>query len=109
MFVRVARFEGGDLAAVEAEIGRMRAGLEGLRRGEAFANLPGELVKATSRIEMALDRGSGAVAVLVYCESEEQARAADRILGQMSPGVEGWGTRVSADLYEIALDETMAR
>ena len=55
---------------------------------------------------MLYDRHNGNVAVCVYCESRDQVLEADRILESMTPTNKGWGTRVSAEIYEVALDET---
>jgi hypothetical protein len=33
----------------------------------------------------------------------------DRIMGGMSPQREGWGKRVSSDVYELVLDEATGR
>ena len=45
------------------------------------------------------------MAVLVYAETEEQAREIDRIMDGMSPSSGEWGERVSAEVYEVYLDE----
>ena len=54
---------------------------------------------------MLVDRERGAVAVLVYADTEEQAREIDRIMDGMSPSSDEWGRRVSAEVYEVYLDE----
>ena len=43
--------------------------------------------------------------LLVYAETEEQAREIDRIMDGMSPSTDGWGHRVSAEVLEVFLDE----
>lgn len=63
------------------------------------------LAEVASRVEMLVDRRCGRVAVCVYCERADPVREADRILSEMSPADKGWGARVSADIYEVALDE----
>ena len=54
---------------------------------------------------MLVDRERGAVTVLTYAETEEQAREIDRIMDRMSPSTDGWGRRVSAEVLEVYLDE----
>ena len=108
MYVRIARFEGGDPDEIDAEGALMRDGIEALRRGDATRELPSRLAAVTSRLEMLVDRHNGRVAVCVYCEHEDQVREADDILTAMSPANKGWGSRVSADIYEVALEEPTA-
>jgi hypothetical protein len=105
MFVRIARFEGGTTAQIEEEGARIRRDLDAARRGESGPEVPSELALLASRLEMVVDRERGAVAVLVYAETADQVREIDRIMDGMSPSSEGWGKRVSADLYEVYLDE----
>ncbi len=105
MFVRIARFEGGTTAQIEEEGARIRRDLEAARRGESGSEVPSELALLASRLEMLVDRDRGAVAVLVYAETEDQVREIDRIMDAMSPSSDGWGKRVSAELYEVFLDE----
>ncbi len=108
MFVRIARFEGGDVDEMEAEGALLRDGIAELRRGGTTREIPARLAEVTSRVEMLVDRLGGGIAVCVYCETEELAREADDILSGMSPTSKAWGTRVSADIYEVALDEETA-
>ncbi|MFA4965865.1 MAG: hypothetical protein WC709_09575 [Thermoleophilia bacterium] len=105
MYVRIARFRGGDTDELEAEGALLRDGIAALKRGETTREIPARLAEITSRVEMLVDRRGGNVAVCVYCEHEDQVREADRILSEMSPSNKGWGERVSADIYEVALDE----
>jgi hypothetical protein len=105
MYVRIARFEGGTTAEIEEEGARIRRDLETARRGEDSPEVPSELALLASRIEMLIDRERGAVAMLVYAETGEQAREIDRIMDGMSPSSGEWGKRVSADVYEVFLDE----
>ena len=105
MYVRIARFEGGNTAQIEEEGARIRRGLDAARRGESGSDVPGELALLASRLEMVVDRDRGAGAVLVYAETEEQIREIDRIMDGMSPSSDGWGRRVSAEVYEVYVDE----
>jgi pyruvoyl-dependent arginine decarboxylase (PvlArgDC) len=108
MYVRIARFEGGDMDEIEAEGALLCDGIAALRRGETTHELPPRLAQVTSRVEMLVDRKHGAVAVCVYSEREADMREADTILAGMTPANKGWGTRVSAEIYEVAVDETTA-
>jgi len=105
MYVRIARFEGGSTAQIEEEGARIRRDLEAARRGESGPEVPSELALLASRLEMMVDRDRGAVAVLVYAETADQVMEIDRIMDEMSPSTDGWGKRVSAELYEVYLDE----
>jgi len=105
MFVRIARFEGGTTAQIEEEGARIRRDLEVARRGDESPEVPSELALLASRFEMLIDREHGSVAMLVYAETEEQARQIDRIMDGMSPSTDEWGRRVSAEVYEVYLDE----
>ena len=105
MFVRIARFEGGTTAQIEEEGARIRRDLEVARRGDESPEIPSELALLASRFEMLVDRERGAVAMLVYAETEEQARQIDRIMDGMSPSSDEWGKRVSVEVYEVYLDE----
>jgi hypothetical protein len=105
MFVRIARFEGGTAAQIEEEGSRIRRDLEAASSGEPGPEIPSELALLARRIEMLVDRERGAVTMLVYAETEEQAREIDRIMDGMSPSTDGWGHRVSAEVLEVFLDE----
>jgi hypothetical protein len=105
MYVRMARFEGGSLHDVMAETDLIRKGVEAVKRGESGDYMPDDLARVTSRIEMMVNRENASVAVLVYCETIQQAAEADRILSGMSPRSGDMGRRVSADVYEVAVDE----
>ena len=105
MYVRIARFEGGSTAQIEEEGTRIRRDLEAARRGEESSEVPRELARLARRIEMLIDRERGATAMVVYAETVEQAREIDRIMDGMSPSSSEWGKRVSAEVYEVYLDE----
>ena len=105
MYVRIARFEGGTTAQIEEEGTRIRRDLEAARRGESGPEVPSELALLATRLEMVVDRERGAVAVLVYAETEEQIREVDRIMNEMSPSSGEWGRRMSAEVFEVFFDE----
>jgi hypothetical protein len=106
MYVRIARFEGGDMDEIEAEAALMRDGIAAYRHGETIKELPPRLAQVTRRVEMLVDRHRREVVVSVYCASREDVHEADAILSAMSPGPKGWGRRVAADIYEVAMDES---
>jgi hypothetical protein len=107
VFARIARFEGGRGTDIDAETKDMRKDIEAFRRGEEGTSMP-DLSRLVSRLEIFADRQKGTVAAIVYCETEEQLREADRVLDSMSPRNADWGKRVSVDTYEVLLDETTA-
>jgi hypothetical protein len=43
--------------------------------------------------------------MVLFCETEDDARAVDELFDAMSPG-EGGGKRQSAEIYEVAIDHT---
>ena len=45
--------------------------------------------------------------MVLFCETEEDARGVDTLFDAMSPG-EGGGRRESADIYEVAIDQTFS-
>ena len=108
MYVRIARFEGGTAAQIEEEGARIRQDLGPVTGGERTGEVPAELARLATRIEMLVDKENGAVAMLVYAEDEQGVREIDRIMNEMSPSSSGWGKRVSVDLYEVFLDESPA-
>ena len=105
MYVRIARFEGGTTDDIVAEAEDIRRGIVAAGRGEQDLYFPKKLTERVRRMELVVDRGSGSVAVLLYCDSRDDAREVDRIMNGMSPQRGGWGKRVSSDLYEVVVDE----
>lgn len=109
MYVRIARFEGGTAGDIVAEAEEARRDIVAVGRGEKNEYFPKELTDRVGRMEMLVDRGQGSVVILLYCDSEADAREVDRIMDGMSPQREGWGKRVSSDVYEVVLDEATGR
>ena len=105
MFVRIARFEGGKAAEIEAEGTRIQRDL-GQIGGRGQGEIPPELARLASRLEMLVDRERGAVAMLVYAKTEDDIRQIDRIMNEMSPSTGEWGRRVSVEIYEVFLDKS---
>ena len=108
MYARLVRFEGGSIDAITAEGEEVKAGLDAIDRGEVGRYFPKELVERVSRMEFLADRERGSTAILLYCESEADVREVDRIMDGMSPQREGWGKRVSRDVYEVVFDKGIA-
>jgi hypothetical protein len=109
MFVRTARFEGGRIDDILAETNDIRADIEALNLGESSERLPKDLADHIRRVEMFVDRRRGSVELLLYCDSEDDARAIDQTMSRISPQRPGWGTRVWADVYEVILDQAVGR
>jgi hypothetical protein len=90
VFVRIARFEGaadidGQIAAVE----------EAMETGPPLPHAKwGKLL---------VDRDAGKTAFIVFTDTAEQMAELHAALNDMSP-TGGGGTRVSADVYEVALE-----
>jgi hypothetical protein len=99
MYVRIARFEGGDGDWDErmAQIGAtIRSGGQGTPM-EAAAS-------AITRAVLLIDRENNRGANLIFCETDDDLRRADEALNQMSPAG-GRGPRTSVEMYEVAFDE----
>lgn len=96
MYVRIARFEGGDLADPDKAIERVRSMWEGER--------PPPGLEDAKRLLMLVDRGSGRGLGLTFFETEEALRKGDEALNRMSPGDEA-GMRTSVEMYEVGLDQ----
>lgn len=93
MFVRIARFEGGDLNEADQAIERVRQ----LTEGEPPPGLEG-----AKRLLMLIDRQQGRGLGLTFFESEDEMRRGDEALNAMSS--QGSGQRTSVEMYEVGLD-----
>jgi hypothetical protein len=117
MYARVTRFEGGDPTTLKQEIDGMRRQMEGEMTDEAIDQMADQvkgqferdeiarLLKSIKRTIVLADNDKGSSAMVLFCETEEDARGVDRLFDAMSPG-EGGGKRQSADVYEVAIDKT---
>jgi hypothetical protein len=94
MFVRIARFEGGDLAEADQAVARVRDQMQ----GERPAGLEG-----ARRFLMLIDRQSGRGLGAMFFDSQEDMRRGDEALNAMNP--QGGARRTSVEMYEVALDE----
>jgi hypothetical protein len=108
MYARVARFEGLDTSRIDEQISEMKQQLSATRAGEVPEGAPPQaatLMETVKRLVQLVDRDSGTAVGIVFCDTEEDMRRADEALNEMSPG-EGQGRRTSADVYEVAIDES---
>lgn len=99
MYVRIARFEGGDLADPSKAVERVRNMVQGDR--------PAGLEQA-KRLLMLVDRQNGRGLGLTFFETEEDMRTGDQALNQMTPGDEA-GKRTAVEMYEVGLDHDFDR
>ena len=117
MYVRMARFEGADPQVLERELKSMRKQMQSGSTDDAGAREGGQgpnaeqmkwLRQVTKPVLVLADREKGSSAMLVFVDSEDDARKIDEMFSQMSPSTDGSGTRQSADVYEVAIDEQMS-
>ncbi len=99
MYVRIARFEGGernwdDFAADIRET--IRSG----GRGTPFETAG----DAAKRMMLLVDRENNQGANLILCETEDDLRRVNAAMDQMTPAA-GRGTRTAVEMYEVLLDE----
>jgi hypothetical protein len=105
VFVRVARFEGGNPAGIDAELARTREGIAAGKRGE-WGDMP-EGLRRIKRTLTLVDRSSGAALDLNFCETEDDLRAVDDALNSMSPLSDSSGHRVWVQTFEVGIDEEL--
>ncbi len=96
MIARVATFEGGTADGIRAAIGQLRSDIP---QGPP----PG--VKSNG-LTVLVDPDGGRVMVVGLFASEEDLRASESALDEMSPP-EGMGKRSSVDVYEVGADVRM--
>lgn len=96
MLARVTTFEGGTAEG-------LRAGVEQLRSNVPQGPPPG--VKSTG-LTMLVDPDGGRAMFIGLFASEEDLRASESALEEMSPP-EGTGKRASVDVYEVGVDVRM--
>jgi hypothetical protein len=97
VFVRIARFEGGDPSQVDDSIARVRAMME---EGPTPPGLEG-----ARRSMMLVDRQTGTGLGVTFFDTEEALRAGDRALNEMTRPAGATGERTSVELYEVAIDK----
>jgi hypothetical protein len=99
MYVRIARFEGGernwdDFAATVGET--IRSG----GQGTPFE----KVADAAKRVMLLVDRDNNRGANMFLCETEDDLRRIDAALNETTPEP-GRGARTSVEMYEVLLDE----
>jgi hypothetical protein len=99
MFVRIARFEGGDPANVDEAISRVRSMME---EGDTPPGL-----EDARRSMMLVDRKTGAGLGLTFFDDEDAMRRGDEALNQMTPPGDMTGRRTSVEMYEVAVDREL--
>jgi hypothetical protein len=109
MYVRIARFEGGDPASIDKQVADMKSQIDATRAGGLPDDAPAEmrtLTETVSRFVELVDRKTGTSLGISYCETEDEMRRADEALNKMSPPDDSGGRRTSVEIYEVALDES---
>ena len=99
MYVRIARFEGGDRNWDEFAAG-VRDTIRSGGRGTPFEKAS----DAVARMMLLVDREGNRGANLVLCETEDDLRRVDAALNEVTPAG-GRGARTSVEMYEVVLDE----
>jgi hypothetical protein len=97
MYVRIARFEGGNWDELAAGV---RETIRSGGQGTPFESA-GDAMK---RVMLLVDRENDRGANLILCETEEDLRRADAALNEMTPA-SGRGARTSVEMYEVLVDE----
>ena len=103
MYVRIARFEGGERNWDEFAAGvgeTLRSGGQGTPFERAS--------DAVQRMLLLVDRESNRGANLILCETEDDLRRVDAALNEITPA-SGRGARTSVEMYEVILDEEPGR
>jgi hypothetical protein len=94
MYARVAKWEGGEAAALRQSVEQINT--------EA-ASGPPEGVPAKGFL-MLIDPDSGRSMAIALFETEEELRQGDATLNTMSPGSADVGRRVSVETYEVGAE-----
>jgi hypothetical protein len=99
MYVRIARFEGG-----ERNWDEFAAGVgESLRSGGQGTPIE-SAGDAIERMMLLVDREANRGANLILCKTEGDLRRVDAAMNDITPAP-GRGTRTSVEMYEVLLDE----
>ncbi len=95
MYVRIARFEGGDPAEADQAVARV---------SELMQGGPPQGLEAAKRFLMLIDRESGRGVGMTFFDNEEDMRRGDEALNAMTPA-ESSSRRTSVEMYEVAIDQ----
>ena len=98
MYVRIARFEGGNPADADRAI----AGVRQMMQSDRPPGLEG-----AKRFLMLMDRQSGRGAGLTFFDTEEDMRRGDEALNAVNRPEGATGQRTAVEMYEVALDEQL--
>jgi hypothetical protein len=99
MFVRIARFEGGE-DNFDERVQEIRRRI----RGEGGENPMTAVRGSVKRFLLLADRENRRGAGMLFCESEDDLRRVNEAMNQMTPPP-GAGARSSVEMYEVVLDE----
>ncbi len=100
MYVRIARFEGGERNWDEIA-DQIRATVREGGEGTPLAGVH----DAIGRVMLLADRDGNRGANLILCETEDDLRRIDKALNEVTPEP-GRGPRTSVEMYEVLLDES---
>lgn len=95
MLARVARWEGGDAAALESSADDIRSQVES---GEGPP--PGVPAKGFLLLQ---DPAAGKATAVMFFENEDDYREGDQTLNEMNPPGGGMGQRVSVEKFEVVV------
>ena len=102
MYVRIARFEGGDPSKFDEQGEDMKQQMSSARAGGLPADAPAELGTLNETVTRWLelvDRRTGTSLGIAFTETEEDMRRADEALNAMSPPEDGsMGQRKSVEI-----------
>jgi hypothetical protein len=94
MLARVSMFEGGTAEGIRAAAEQMRT---------RIAEGPPPGIRGSGGVTVLVDPDGGRVMAIALFGSQEDLRASESTLQQMSPP-EGMGTQTSVDVYEVAAE-----
>lgn len=97
MYARVARWEGAEGEAMRATADRINSDT---------SSGPPEGVPAKGFL-MLIDPDNGVGLAVSLFETQDDLRAGDAVLNEMSPPGDGLGRRTAVEVYEVAVDERM--
>ncbi len=98
MYARVTRFEGGEPAVLKQELDGMRQQMEGGLTDEAIDQMASQvegrferaeiarLLKSIKRTIVLADADEGTYAMVLFCDTEDDARGVHELFDAMSPG-----------------------
>jgi hypothetical protein len=99
MYVRIARFEGGD-RDWDDFAAEVRETIRSGGQGTPFE----KVADAAKRVMLLVDRDGNRGANLILCETEDDLRRTDSAMNEITPA-SGRGARTSVEMYEVVLDE----